>query len=137
MSESEGDQPDRADASSDRDSEWNQIRQLASAVASTPQRQVESEKPIGDGGKALNFDDLHKQQDLKLKKVLSWMLPILLATQVIAANIVVVFYFFVVADEVPPSVMNTWLVSVVGEVIGLAYLMVRYTFPNRDGSVRG
>lgn len=74
-------------------------------------------------------------QDIQLKKTYARWLLILVAAQLLVADVVFVVYAWVGEQwKLDTAVVQVWLVTTLVELIGVALVITRYLFPRRDGN---
>ncbi len=81
-----------------------------------------------------DLDRARGEVDLRLKRSYGRWLLLLLAAQLIAANVLMFKYAAADAHNwaPPPEVMQAWLAATVVELIGVVYVVVSHLFP-RNG----
>lgn len=73
------------------------------------------------------------RQDVQLKRRYAKWLLILVAAQLLAADVVFVVYAWAGKGwELPAGVIEVWLAATLVELVGVVLVVTRYLFPRRD-----
>lgn len=107
-----------------------EVVSVAKAVDTTPG----SSGPLSELGPIAQLQHQDFQQDINLKKTYSRIILGAVLLQLVVSNAVFVAYAWIGMDwQVPSAVIGAWFSATIVEMIGLAWVVTKYLFPNRDG----
>lgn len=93
----------------------------------------------------MHMEEREREQELSLRKLFAvqehglrqsyadWLLWLLAGQFLIADAVFVAFAWVGRRWDLPPQVIEVWLVATVVQVVGVVAIVSRHLFPNRDG----